>query len=142
MSIYYILKQQAAELLAQAMGPGSGEAPTPGSGNHAFFAEVIQMVQTRGLGSLAQSFQDKGLGQVVQSWIGRGENLPISASDLTAALGTEQVAALANKLGLPLDQASGMLAKLLPQLVDRLTPNGFIEEPAAEESEADAQAAP
>lgn len=136
MSIFDTLRQQAAQLLTQALSQAPGEAPAPGTENHAFFAEVIQIVQTRGLGNLAQTFQDKGLGQVIQSWIGSGQNLPISPSELTTALGPEQIEALARKFGLPLDQASGMLSKILPHLVDRLTPNGRIEEPAVEAPEA------
>ena len=84
--------------------------------------------QAGGIQGLANTFQEKGLGELVSSWIGTGQNLPISGEQLNAVLGNEQVQAIAEKLGLPLGDASNGLAALLPQVVDKLTPDGQVPE--------------
>jgi uncharacterized protein YidB (DUF937 family) len=48
--------------------------------------------------------------------------------------GGAQVQQLAQKLGVDPQQASGLIAQALPQLIDRLTPNGTIEPAAASAS--------
>lgn len=81
-----------------------------------------------GLGGLLQSFQEKGLGNTVASWVGKGENLPISADQIQSVLGHETVQNLAAKLGISGDQISSMLAQYLPDVVDKLTPDGTLPE--------------
>ena len=53
-----------------------------------------------------------------------GQNLPISADQIQAVLGSAQVQALAAKAGIDASRASQVIAEILPQLVDRATPNG------------------
>lgn len=77
-----------------------------------------------GLGGLLAKAQQGGLGDIVQSWIGQGQNLPISADQLQALLGNDTLATLARQLGLAPGAAAGSLSELLPQVVDRLTPQG------------------
>jgi uncharacterized protein YidB (DUF937 family) len=82
------------------------------------------LTQHGGVGGLLEKFQAGGLGEVVQSWIGTGHNLPISADQIQSVLGNEHVAELAAKLGVDPQQAAQQLSHYLPQLVDKLTPNG------------------
>jgi uncharacterized protein YidB (DUF937 family) len=92
---------------------------------------VMQMIsnpQSGGLGGLVQSFQQGGLGDVVNSWVSTGQNLPISAEQLQSVLGGGKLQEIASQLGVSTEQASGSLADLLPQVVDKLTPNGQIPE--------------
>jgi uncharacterized protein YidB (DUF937 family) len=77
-----------------------------------------------GLAGLAAKFQQGGLGDVMQSWVSTGQNLPVSADQLNAVLGNDTVGALARQLGLNPGDAAGALSQLLPQVVDRLTPDG------------------
>jgi uncharacterized protein YidB (DUF937 family) len=104
-----------------------------GSGNQ-LLDSVLSMVnnpQTGGLEGLVKSFQDKGLGGVVDSWVSTGHNLPISADQIQQALGSEQLGALAQKMGLSRGDVSSKLAELLPNVVDKLTPNGQIPDAGA-----------
>jgi uncharacterized protein YidB (DUF937 family) len=80
--------------------------------------------QTGGLSGLVQLFEQQGLGHLVNSWIGTGNNLPVSAQQVESVLGSGRLAALAQQAGIPPEQASSMLASVLPSLVDHLTPNG------------------
>ena len=79
-----------------------------------------------GLGGLVEKANQAGLGEVVASWIGKGENLPISADQIAAILGSDAVANVARQLGIDPAQAAGQLSQMLPGLVDQLTPNGAI----------------
>jgi uncharacterized protein YidB (DUF937 family) len=79
-----------------------------------------------GLGGLVEAFQAKGLGDVVASWIGTGQNLPVTAEQIQSVLGSGVVQQLAARVGLPPEAASALLAQILPQAVDRLTPEGTV----------------
>lgn len=83
-----------------------------------------------GLDGLLGLLESKGLGHVGQSWVGKGKNLPISAQQLQQVLGNEHIAAIAGKLGITPDRAAASLSKLLPQIVDRVTPDGHVPEAA------------
>jgi uncharacterized protein YidB (DUF937 family) len=77
-----------------------------------------------GLGGLVGKFQQAGMGEVVSSWIGKGENMPISADQLQSVLGSDAVSSIAQKMGLNSGDALGQLSTMLPGLIDKLTPNG------------------
>ena len=77
-----------------------------------------------GLGGLVEKFNQAGLGDVVASWIGKDENLPISADQIGKVFGPQQLSQFASQAGLSPDAAGSTLASLLPQLVDKLTPDG------------------
>jgi uncharacterized protein YidB (DUF937 family) len=77
-----------------------------------------------GLGGLVSRFQQNGQGNVVNSWVGSGQNQPISPAQLGSALGPDVVNALAQRTGLPQEQITAELSRILPGIVDKLTPNG------------------
>ncbi|MCW5591559.1 MAG: DUF937 domain-containing protein [Burkholderiales bacterium] len=79
-----------------------------------------------GLEGLVRSFQDRGLGGIVDSWVSTGKNLPISADQVAQGLGSDQLASLASKLGMSQGDVSSQLAQLLPDVVDKLTPDGRV----------------
>jgi len=81
-----------------------------------------------GVAGLAQSFEQNGLGHLMSSWIGPGENLPISPDQVKSVLGNERVAELAAKAGISSDAASSHLAELLPNVIDKLSPEGKLPE--------------
>ena len=81
-----------------------------------------------GLQGLIQQLTQAGLGQQVQSWVSSGQNLPVSAAQITQALGSGKVQDIAKQLGIDHADAAGGLASLLPQVVDHLTPNGAVQD--------------
>ena len=114
--------------VAGAVGAMSGQQ---GEGGNALLNSVLQLVnnpQTGGLSGLVQSFENGGMGEIVKSWVSTGQNLPISAEQIQSVLGSGQLQSLASQAGLDTNQFSGQLAELLPQVVDKLTPNGTIPE--------------
>lgn len=83
--------------------------------------------QHGGVGGLVEKFQAGGLGDVAASWVGKGENLPISADQVASVLGNGQIAEMAAKFGISPEVLSSQIAEHLPTVVDKLTPNGAVE---------------
>jgi uncharacterized protein YidB (DUF937 family) len=79
-----------------------------------------------GLQNLIGSFQEAGLGEVIASWVGTGQNLPISAEQIQQALGSRHLNQLADASGLSQLDTAGGLAAILPNLIDKMTPNGQV----------------
>lgn len=104
------------------------QALSSGQGNHPLLQGVLGLSQKHegGVAGLVQQFKDKGLGDVAASWVGTGENLPISAEQLKGVLGNETLGQMAAQLGVSGDQLSSQLSGLLPQVIDKLSPNGEV----------------
>jgi uncharacterized protein YidB (DUF937 family) len=81
-----------------------------------------------GLGSLASAFQGKGLEDVFSSWVSTGANKSISASQLENVLGKDVLGQFAKKAGIGSGEAGSVLASLLPELVNQVTPKGKVPE--------------
>jgi uncharacterized protein YidB (DUF937 family) len=79
-----------------------------------------------GLAGLAEQFQRGGMGDVMNSWIGKGENLPIGADQLGNVLGGDLLGKLTQQTGMGQSDLLGQLSQLLPQMVDKATPEGAI----------------
>src|ERR1700677_3233861 len=83
-------------------------------------------VLSGGLGDLLKQFQDKGHGGVADSWGGTGTNKQIWAADLATALGPDQINTLTSLSGMSRDELLDGLSQHLPEVVDKLTPNGRV----------------
>jgi len=79
-----------------------------------------------GLGALVEQFSHHGMGDAAKSWVGTGQNLPVSPDQITQVLGSDRISQMAQQLGLGHGEVAGQLSQLLPQVVDKLTPNGQI----------------
>ena len=79
-----------------------------------------------GLAGLAEQFQRGGMGDVMNSWIGKGENLPIAPDQLGDVLGGDLLGQLTQQTGMGQGDLLGQLSQLLPQMVDKATPDGAI----------------
>ncbi len=80
-----------------------------------------------GLAGLVQAFQKNGLGEIVNSWVSTGQNMSVSPQQIEQGLGSDLLKQLASTAGLSPQDTSSQLSNLLPNLVDKLTPNGKIE---------------
>jgi uncharacterized protein YidB (DUF937 family) len=81
-----------------------------------------------GMSGLADKFNQAGMGDLLSSWIGKGENLPISADQISSVLGSDAIGNIASQLGIDPAVASNQLSQMLPGLIDQLTPNGALAE--------------
>jgi len=82
--------------------------------------------QHGGLQGVIGQFEKNGLGQTVKSWVGTGPNQPISPEDVHKALGPELLQQLAAKSGLSVQDLAQKLSQVLPQAVDKMTPDGAL----------------
>ena len=82
--------------------------------------------QHGGLSGLIEKFKEGGLGEEAASWVGKGENLPISAEQISSVLGSGAIAEMAAKFGLTPEVLSNQIAQHLPDMVDKMTPNGEV----------------
>lgn len=103
------LLQIAMQMLANKGGGGTGGGAMDAMG---------------GLGGIVSAFQKGGLGHLADSWVGSGENLPVSGDQLTQVLGSDKIGQIASQLGMSQGDAAGGLAKILPDLINHVTPNG------------------
>lgn len=82
-----------------------------------------------GLGGLTELLRNSGLGDAVESWIGTGANQSVSAEQIGQALDQSgHLQQLADAAGISKDQAAQHLSELLPEIINRLTPNGSLPE--------------
>lgn len=82
--------------------------------------------QNGGLPGVLEKFKAAGFADEVASWVGTGANLPISAAQIVQVLGNATIQAASSKLGIQADEISAKIAEYLPQVVDRMTPNGEV----------------
>ena len=103
--------------------------PGEAGGQSSMLDDLLGMLNDQksgGMSGLIQKFNEKGLGDHISSWISTGKNLPISADQIRDVLGSERIKEVATKLNLGEHETSKSLADLLPQLIDKLTPDGSV----------------
>ena len=88
--------------------------------------ELMRSNSSGGLPGLLDRFKDAGLDDAVRSWVGNGKNLMLSPQDVERVLGSARIELLAHKAGVAPRAAAAEVASLLPQLVDKLTPSGYL----------------
>ena len=83
--------------------------------------------QNGGLAGVLDKFKAGGLAEQAASWVGKGENLPVSAEQISSVLGSGAIAEMAAKFGIDPATLSAQIAEHLPTVVDKMTPNGAVE---------------
>jgi len=114
-------------LLDQVGAAVSGVAGQGQTGGiHAVLLQQLMALlsQPGALDKVSSAFQNAGLGSVLQSWIGTGQNLPISGDQVRTVLGEGTLAELSKRTGIGESEAASALSGLLPQVIDKLTPDG------------------
>jgi uncharacterized protein YidB (DUF937 family) len=112
------------------MGILGNLAQNIGGGQGGLLPAILQLVQNRqgGIGGLLSAFQQHGMGDAAQSWIGTGPNHSISPDQVSKVFGHDGVQQVADQAGVSHEEAKSGIASMLPQIVDRLTPNGQVQE--------------
>lgn len=81
---------------------------------------------TSGLGELVDQFKTTGHADKAQSWISTGPNDAIDEGQMETALGPDLVDGLVRQTGLSRQELLARLSKMLPEAVDKLTPEGML----------------
>ncbi len=115
------LKSMAIQMLMQKMGGGDegamGSALSSLLGGGGGDSDLD-------IGGLVGKLTGGDMGGALQSWLGDGDNEAVSAEQVTSALGADQVAEFASKLGIGQDEAAGGLSDLIPNLIDQNSSGG------------------
>ncbi|MCF3121595.1 DUF937 domain-containing protein [Streptomyces arenae] len=100
-------------LLGGLLGGGQGGAGAAG-GNP--LGGLLDMITKSGLVDQAQ----------LDSWVGKGDNQPLTPDQVKQAVPDETLDKVATEAGVSRDEAAGQIAEQLPQVVDKLTPEGQV----------------
>jgi uncharacterized protein YidB (DUF937 family) len=112
--------------LLDELARGIGAQLGKGAGNEVVNAalKLVNSPEVGGLTGLVKLFNQGGLEKQMASWISTGKNLPVSADQIMSVLGQGRVEELAKQAGVGGQDISGGLAQMLPQIIDKLTPDG------------------
>jgi uncharacterized protein YidB (DUF937 family) len=110
---------------------GSGSSPGGLGGMLAGLVPVVSgMLEDGGLQKVLAQLEASGLGSQAKSWVGTGANEAISAADVEKVLDSRQLAGIAQKLGVSPEEAADAVAKVLPAVVDTVSPEGKVPDQA------------
>ena len=88
---------------------------------------AMQWVQRNGgLGGVLERFQHKGYSQQAASWVSTGSNEALEPQAVKEVVGTEELSRLSQQLGVSQEEVSSGMAQILPEMVNRLTPQGDV----------------
>jgi len=82
--------------------------------------------QHGGVQGIIDQFEKQGLGATVQSWVGNGPNQAVSPEQLHQVFGPDTLKQLAAGAGISTQDLASKLSEILPQVIDKLTPNGKV----------------
>jgi uncharacterized protein YidB (DUF937 family) len=101
-------------------GRGGGGGGTMG----ALMPVLAGLLASGGLSKILGGLRANGLSAQADSWVGKGANEPVSGKDIEQAAGKEQIQKVAQQLGISESQAADALAQALPEVVDKVSPEG------------------
>ncbi len=85
-----------------------------------------------GMNAVLDKFRQKGMQRQAQSWMSTGENQPIDEQSVEQVVGQQELREMAQRLGVPEDQVAQAFAEIMPEMVDKLTPEGQLPQEADE----------
>jgi uncharacterized protein YidB (DUF937 family) len=92
---------------------------------------VAGMLMNGGLQKILGRLQAQGKGATAQSWVGTGANEPVDPADVRDAVDDEELDRIAEQLGISRDEAATAVAEVLPEVVDKVSPDGSLPDDAA-----------
>lgn len=103
--------------LLSGLGGLFGEPGTPSASG--------ENVLTAGLRDLMNSFKTTGHGDIADSWVKPGvPTQGLTPDQVEHAIGTDNLAEISKRTGIPREELLSRLATAIPETVDRLTPEG------------------
>lgn len=77
-----------------------------------------------GMGQVLDRFRQKGYGAQARSWLSTGDNQPVDSQAVEQVVGREELAQMAQRLGVPEQEVAEAFAEVMPEMADRLSPDG------------------
>ena len=79
-----------------------------------------------GVGAVLDRFHQQGFGKQAQSWVHTGDNDGIDGNAVQQVVGGSELQQMAQRLGVPEQEVAQAFAEIMPQMVDKLTPQGQV----------------
>lgn len=105
--------------------PGPAPAHTSTSGPFGGVVDAAGGI-LGGLGGLLGGLRSQGLGQQVDSWVQPGPNQPVAPQELERSFDPQELDEAARRAGTDRGTLLQELSAMLPQAVDRMTPQGRV----------------
>jgi uncharacterized protein YidB (DUF937 family) len=127
---------QLDDLLGSLMGGGGqgssgglgGGLTGQGGGGGGMMGALLPvlggLLASGGLSKILSGFQAQGAGAEAESWVGTGPNEPVDAAKVEEVVGADQISQIAEQLGISESEAADAVAEALPQVVDKVSPDG------------------
>lgn len=141
----YQNRDKISDLLRKASGTGDQPATGLDIHNSQSISNVLSEIGSfftgpsaagslsGGLAGLVDRFRGTGHAEAADSWVAPGENKAVAANDLAASLGEDTLAELSIKTGLSRETLLERLARVIPEAVHGMTPDGRL--PSAEDAQ-------
>jgi uncharacterized protein YidB (DUF937 family) len=108
-------------------GKNGGESGGSGEGGDGGLQALTKLLSANGgVPGLMAKLSSNGLGRQVHSWVGTGENKPVSGTQVAQALDTDSLNKMAQETGTTPAKASEAVAQVLPEVVNKATPDGQV----------------
>ena len=91
---------------------------------------LLKFLQGGGLQRILAGLQQKGMGDKADSWVASGENKTLSAQEVQEIVPAEEIDQIAQQTGASREQAAEVVGQALPQVVDKVTPEGQLPDQA------------
>ena len=129
----YQNRGKIGDLLKQATGSGGDTAATGASGG--LLGGVMKNVTDMlgggdgggvkgGIADIVDSFRGAGQGHAADSWVATGPNESVTPAQTETALGGDLIDMLVKQTGLSREDILARLSQVLPEAVDKMTPDG------------------
>jgi uncharacterized protein YidB (DUF937 family) len=116
------------ELLGGILGGGGSRSGGLSGGSGGMMAMLLPLVASMlmngGLQKILGRLQASGRADEANSWVSTGENKALDAAAVRDALGDDEITSIATQLGVSEDEAAEAVARVLPDVVDQVTPQG------------------
>lgn len=109
----------------------SSQAGTSGPGGGMMLAMLLPLAmgwvqRNGGVGAVLDRFRQNGLGAQAASWVSTEQNAPLQPQDVHKVVGQDEINSMAQQLGVPPDQVAHGLSQILPQVIDKVSPEGAV----------------
>jgi uncharacterized protein YidB (DUF937 family) len=111
--------------LDSILGGLTGGGQSGGGGGLGALVPVLGgLLASGGLTKILGGLKANGLSQQADSWVGTGPNEAVSGADMEKAVGADQMKEIAKQLGVSESEAADVVAKAVPEVVDKVSPDG------------------
>ncbi len=129
-----LLAYQNRDKIGDAMR-GLGQGTDPNNPEGGLLDQVSKGVSGTALGDVLDRFRKSGAGSKVDSWVRQGPNEPIGTREVESAIDEETLSSLSQQTGLSREELISRITQVLPEAVDKMTPNGEL--PSVDASRSD-----